>query len=78
MERLALERKNLVNNVKKLDEAMLALRGVAVTSPAVAERFPRCCNHWPGCAKASGLDGPQQLQDFTALPVELRTLAASR
>ena len=26
MERLALERKNLVNNVKKLDEAMLALR----------------------------------------------------
>ena len=35
-----LERKNLVNNVKKLDEAMLALRSVAGTSPAVAQRFP--------------------------------------
>src|SRR5271157_4702585 len=33
MERLALERKNLVDNVKKLDEAMLALRAVAGTSP---------------------------------------------
>ena len=32
MERLALERKNLVNNVKKLDESMLALRAVAGTS----------------------------------------------
>ena len=40
MERLALERKNLVDNVKKLDEAMLALRSVAGTSPAVAQRFP--------------------------------------
>ena len=40
MERLAFERKNLVENVKKLDEAMLALRGVAGTSPAVAQRFP--------------------------------------
>ena len=42
MERLALERKNLVENVKKLDEAMLALRSVAGTSPAVAQRFPTC------------------------------------
>ena len=40
MERLALERKNLVDNVKKLDEAMLALRSVAGTSPAVAQRLP--------------------------------------
>jgi hypothetical protein len=36
MQRLVLERKNLVNNVKKLDEAMLMLRSVAGTSPAVA------------------------------------------
>ena len=40
MERLALERKNLVDNVKKLDEAMLALRAVAGTSPAVAQAVP--------------------------------------
>ncbi len=53
MERLALERKNLVENVKKLDEAMLALRSVASTSPAVAQRLPRCCSHSPASAKAS-------------------------
>ena len=41
MERLALERKNLVNNVKKLDEAMLLLRSVAGTSPAVAAAVSR-------------------------------------
>ena len=40
MERLALERKNLVDSVKKLDEAMLALRAVAGTSPAVAQTVP--------------------------------------
>jgi hypothetical protein len=40
MERLALERKNLVENVKKLDEAMLALRNVANTSSLVAQRLP--------------------------------------
>ena len=42
MERLALERKNLVNNVKKLDEAMLALRAwrdVAGGGAAVPERL---------------------------------------
>ena len=38
MERLALERKNLVNNVKKLDEAMLALAG---------RRY-----HFAGCGRA--------------------------
>ena len=54
MERLALERKNLVNNVKKLDEAMLLLRSVAGTSPAVAQRFPaRACSRWPACDRAS-------------------------
>ena len=40
MARLAQERKNLVDNVKKLDEAMLALRAVAGTSPAVAQTIP--------------------------------------
>ena len=42
MERLALERKNLVENVKKLDQSMLALRAAAAagTSPAVSQSFP--------------------------------------
>ena len=77
MERLALERKNLVNNVKKLDEAMLVLRGVAGTSPAVAQRFPAVLQSLAGVRKSVGLDGPQQLLDYTAPPVDLRALAAN-
>jgi hypothetical protein len=78
MQRLALERKNLVDNVKKLDEAMLALRGAAITSPAVAERFPKVLQSLAGVRKSVGLDGPQQLLDYTAPPVDLRALTASR
>ena len=77
MERLALERKNLVENVKKLDEAMLALRGVAGTSPAVAQRFPRVLQTLAGVRKSVGVDGPQQLLDYTAPPVDLRAMAAA-
>jgi len=77
MERLALERKNLVDNVKKLDEAMLALRAVAGTSPAVAQTFPGVLQSLAGVRKSVGVDGPQQLMDFTAPPAELRNVAAS-
>ncbi|MGA2702713.1 MAG: DUF6599 family protein [Isosphaeraceae bacterium] len=76
MERLALERKNLVDNVKKLDEAMLALRAVAGTSPAVAQTFPGVLQSLAGVRKSVGVDGPQQLLDFTAPPVELKNAAA--
>jgi hypothetical protein len=77
MEHLALERKNLVDNVKKLDESMLALRAVAGTSPAVAQRFPGVLQSLAGVRKSVGLDGPQQLLDYTAPPVDLRAMAAS-
>ncbi len=77
MERLATERKNLVNNVKKLDESMLALRSVAGTSPAVAQRFPGVLESLAGVRKSVGVDGPQQLLDYTAPPVDLRALIAS-
>ena len=77
MERLALERKNLVNNVKKLDEAMLVLRSVAGTSPAVAQRFPSVLQSLAGVRKSVGVDGPQQLLDYTAPPVDLRALTAN-
>jgi hypothetical protein len=77
MERLAQERKNLVDNVKKLDEAMLFLRSVAGTSPAVAQRFPPVLQSLAGVRKSIGLDGPQQLQDFTAPPVDLRAMASA-
>ena len=58
MERLALERKNLVENVKKLDEAMLALRSVAGTSPAVAQRFPHVLQSLAGVRKSVGAGRP--------------------
>jgi hypothetical protein len=77
MGRLAFERKNLVENVKKLDESMLALRSVAGTSPAVAQRIPSVLQSLAGVRKSVGVDGPQQLQDFTAPPVDLRAMSAS-
>jgi hypothetical protein len=77
MGRLALERKNLVDNVKKLDDAMLALRSVAGTSPAVAQRFPSVLQSLAGVRKSVGVDGPQQLQDFTAPPVDLRAMMSA-
>ena len=53
-ERLALERKNLVENVKKLDEAMLALAkcGEHVAGGGAAAASA-CCNRWLACARAS-------------------------
>jgi hypothetical protein len=77
MRRLSLERKNLVDNVKKLDEQMLSLRAVAGTSVAVAQRIPGVLQSLAGVRKSVGLDGPQQLLDYTAPPVDLRALAAN-
>ena len=77
MERLSLERKNLVDNVKKLDEAVLALRNVLGTSAAVAQKFPSVLQSLAGVRKSVGLDGPQQLVDQTAAQVELRAMTAS-
>jgi hypothetical protein len=77
MRRLAQERKDLVNSVKKLDEAMLALRSVAGTTPAVAQRFPAVLQSLAGVRKIVGLDGPQQLSADTTLLVELRAMKAT-
>ncbi len=76
MGRLALERKNLVDSVKKLDEAMLALRAVAGTSPAVAQTVPNVLERLAKVRSSVGVDGPQQLMDFTAPPVDLAAIAA--
>jgi hypothetical protein len=77
MQRLSLERKNLVENVKRLDEQMIALRAVAGTSVAVAQRIPGVLQSLAGVRKSVGLDGPQQLLDYTAPPVDLRAVAAN-
>ncbi len=74
-ERLALIRKNLVDNLKKLDESMLALRAVAGTSPAVAQTIPDVLQRLAGVRRSVGLDGPQQLMDFTAPPADIRGTA---
>ena len=74
MERLATERKNLVNTVKKLDEAMLTLRAAAVTSSAVAQAIPNVLERLAKVRQSVGVDGPQQLMDFTAPPVEIAAL----
>ncbi len=76
-ERLALVRKHLVDNVKKLDESMLALRAVAGTSPSVSQRFPNVLQSLAGVRQSVGLDGPQQLLDYTAPPVDLRAIATN-
>jgi hypothetical protein len=76
MGRLALERKNLVDSVKKLDEAMLALRAVAGTSPAVAQTVPNVLERLAKVRSSVGVDGPQQLMDFTAPPVDIAAALA--
>ena len=69
--RLQLERKQLVEGVKALDEAMIALRGAAATAPLTAEAMPEVLAALAPIRKAVGVDAPQQLLDETAPPVEL-------
>ncbi|WP_422930328.1 DUF6599 family protein [Singulisphaera sp. PoT] len=75
MTRLAETRKLMVENVKKLDEAMLALRAVAGTSPAVSKTLPAVLQRLASVHQTINLEGPQQLMDFTAPPAELATAA---
>ncbi|MDX2035021.1 MAG: DUF6599 family protein [Isosphaeraceae bacterium] len=77
MDRLALERKNLVDTVKKLDESMLTLLAAAKQAPPAAQAMPSVLERLAAVRRSVGLDGPQQLMDFTAPPAELRTLTAS-
>jgi hypothetical protein len=78
MEHLALQRKNLVESVKKLDEEILSLRSVADSSPAAAQRLRGVLQSLAGVRKSVGLDGPQQLLGDSALPLEMRALRAER
>ncbi len=66
MARLAEERKNLVDGVKKLDEAMVALRSASAQSVATAQAVPAVLERLATIRRAVGVDGPQQLMDFTA------------
>lgn len=61
MDRLAEERKNLVNTVKRLDESMLVLLAASKQAPVVAQTMPNVLQRLAGVRKSVGLDGPQQL-----------------
>lgn len=77
MKRLADERKKLVNSVKKLDEAMLALRATARQVPALAPDLLAVLDRLGAVRQSVGLDAPQQLSDETAPPVGLAGAPAS-
>ena len=76
MERLALERKNLVDSVKKLDEAMLALRAWPARRPRWRSGSRTCCSRWPECARASAWTARSNCMDYTAPPVDAETAVA--
>ncbi len=65
------ERKNLVDTVKKLDEAMLAMRAASSQSPATAQTLPSVLEKLAAVRRSIGVDAPQQLMDFTAPPAAL-------
>jgi len=65
MARLAEERKNLVDGVKKLDEAMVAMRSASAQSQATAQAVPAVLERLATIRRAVGVDAPQQLMDFT-------------
>lgn len=77
MQRLAEERKNLVNQVKKVDESLLGLRALASQSPPVAVALAPVLEKMSGVRKSVGLDAPQQLMDLTASTVDIKEVLLS-
>jgi hypothetical protein len=75
-QRLETERKDLVNTVKKLDEAMIPLRAAARQAPAAEQAMRLVLERLAGVRRSVGLDGPQQLLDDTAPPVALAGVPA--
>ena len=68
---LAETRKKLVDDVKKLDEAMLVMRAASGQSPATAQAIPAVLQRLADIRREISIDGPQQLMDFTAPPAAL-------
>lgn len=71
MKRLAEERKNILDGVKKLDESLLALRVAAVTAPQTIAPLKDVLERVGPLRKAVGLDAPQQLEDLKAPPAAI-------
>lgn len=71
MKRLAEERKNILNGVKKLDESLLALRVAVVTAPQTIAPMKEVLERVGPLRQAVGLDAPQQLEDLKSPPAEI-------
>lgn len=73
-ERLGVMRNELLNGVKKLDTAMLALREGARQNPALIPAMNGVLAQMAPVRKAVGLDAPQQLIDLTAQPAAIAAM----
>lgn len=71
MKRLADERKNILDGVKKLDESLLSLRVAAVTAPQTIAPLKDVLERVGPLRKAVGLDAPQQLEDLKSPPAAI-------
>lgn len=69
--RLDEKEKDLLNAVRKLDEAMLPLRAAAQAYPATYAALPGVMDRLAAIHQAVGLDAPQQLINLTAPPAAI-------
>jgi hypothetical protein len=65
--RLAVERKNLVDSVKKLDQAMLGLGEAALRSRAASDALAPTVQALAGVRKAVGVDADARWQELVAI-----------
>lgn len=77
MKALAEDRKELTEEVKAIDEALLPLRAAAEQSAKLDEALSPVLDGLVSIRRGIGLDAPQQLEDLEAPPVEVTRLAAA-
>jgi len=76
MKRLAAERKNISDSMKKLDESLLALRVAALTAPQTIASLKEVLERVGPMRQAVGIDAPQQLEDLKNLPAAISAVAS--
>ena len=77
MKALAEDRKELTEEVKAIDEALLPLRAAAEQSAELDDALSPVLDGLVSIRRGIGLDAPQQLEDLEAPPVEVTRLAAA-
>lgn len=78
MKRLAVERKNILDGVKKLDESLLTLRVAAMTAPQTIAPLKEVLERVGPLRQAVGIDAPQQLEDLKNLPAAISATVANQ